>query len=225
MNKQESLYFQKLFDSAIQEVKDTMQLHKPRLLLHACCAPCSSYVIEYLSDIFDTSIFFYNPNIHPFSEYKRRLDELSSFLNKFPQSVKNNVKLIVTPYQPEEYFRATRTTEETNLQTEPEKGERCRRCYELRMIKTFNYAVQNQFEWFTTTLSISPYKDAEKINIIGQNLEKEQRNKSSIFPRFLSANFKKNNGYLRSLQISKEYTLYRQEYCGCIYSFKNLKHT
>ncbi len=134
-------------------------LKKPTLLLHACCAPCSSYVIEYLSDYFDITIFYYNPNIHPESEYTRRLQELKTFLNSFPKAKTNNVKLVTPPYNPEDFFTATDVKNNPELQTEKEKGERCRRCYLLRMRKAYEFAKANSFDFFTTTLSISPYKE------------------------------------------------------------------
>ena len=198
---------------------------KPKLLLHACCGPCSSYVIEYLSKYFDITIYYYNPNIHPSEEYYRRLNELKKFLAKFPDAINNSVKLVEDSYNPEEYFQATRTKEEPELQTEPERGERCRRCYEFRMRRAFKYAVKNSFDWFTTTLSISPYKDAEKINTIGKSLQDEEfeKEKNLETTKFLPSDFKKHGGFLRSTQLSAEYGLWRQDYCGCIYSKQNLQ--
>lgn len=198
---------------------------KPNLLLHACCGPCSSYVIEYLSKYFDITIYYYNPNIHPSEEYYRRLNELKKFLAKFPDAINNSVKFVEDSYNPEEYFQATRTKEEPELQTEPERGERCRRCYEFRMRRAYKYAVKNSFDWFTTTLSISPYKDAEKINTIGKFLQNEEfeKEKNLETTKFLPSDFKKHGGFLRSTQLSAEYGLWRQDYCGCIYSKQNLQ--
>ena len=184
---------------------------KPTLLLHACCAPCSSYVIEYLSKYFEITIFYYNPNIHPKEEYERRLEELKKFLTVFPLAVQNGVHLVVADYNPDDYFKATNVRLETELQAEPEKGERCRRCYEFRMEKAWEYACANGFDWFTTTLSISPHKDADKINAIGNAL-------ADAATKYLPANFKKKGGFLRSTQLSAEYGLWRQDYCGCVYS-------
>lgn len=199
---------------------------KPSLLLHACCGPCSSYVIEYLSKYFDITIFYYNPNIHPAAEYYRRLNELKKFLTVFPDAKSNNVKFIESNYNPEDFFKATNIMEETALQTEAERGERCRRCYKLRMEKAYKYACLNKFDYFTTTLSISPYKDAEKINTIGKSLQKESEvtaeNLSVMkITKFLPSDFKKHGGFLRSTQLSAEYGLWRQDYCGCIYSKQN----
>lgn len=216
---------------------------KPTLLLHACCAPCSSHVIEYLAQIFDITIFYYNPNIHPREEYERRLEELRRFLPRFPKAVQNDVKLVADEYNPEDYFEATNVRSEVELQTEPEKGERCRRCYRFRMRRAFAYAAEHGFDWLTTTLSISPHKDSEKINAIGRELEQQflpekksaeikaettahnQTNGSPFdshtkFTRFLPADFKKKGGFLRSTQLSEEYGLWRQDYCGCVYSMR-----
>ena len=201
---------------------------KKSLLLHACCAPCSSYVLEYLSDFFDITIYYYNPNIHPQSEYERRLTELKHFLPEFTPALKNKVRLIEAPYSTDDYFNATKVLQEPELQTEAERGERCRRCYKFRMEKAFNFARENHFDYFTTTLSISPHKDSLKINAIGfelvsnfsvDNLHSADENFSST--QYLPADFKKKSGYLRSTQLSREYNLWRQDYCGCIYSKQN----
>ncbi len=190
---------------------------KPSLLLHACCAPCSSYVIEYLASYFDISIYYYNPNIHPRKEYERRLHELETFLPQFPPALENRVRLIRADYDEGEFEKAVRVAENPQLASEAERGERCRRCYELRMKRAYEYARAHSFDWFTTTLSISPFKDADKINAIGAMLE------ASGGPRFLTSDFKKRNGFKRSLEISKEYGMYRQDYCGCKYSLENTK--
>ena len=190
---------------------------KPSLLLHACCAPCSSYVIEYLASYFDISIYYYNPNIHPQKEYERRLHELETFLPQFPPALENRVRLIRADYDESEFEDAVRVAENPQLASEAERGERCRRCYELRMKRAYEYARAHSFDWFTTTLSISPFKDADKINAIGAMLE------ASGGPHFLTSDFKKRNGFKRSLEISKEYGMYRQDYCGCKYSLENTK--
>lgn len=192
---------------------DNAQSPKKKLLLHACCGPCSSAVLERLATVFDITIFYYNPNIHPQAEYERRLEELKKFLTEFPFSLENSVKLVVENYNVEDYFEATNVRNEIELQTEAEKGERCRRCYEFRMKKSFEYACQNNFDYFTTTLSISPHKDSEKINTIGKSLVG--------ITKFLPSDFKKKGGFLRSTQLSEEYGLWRQDYCGCVYSMNN----
>lgn len=220
----EKTNYQKELEKIISNFSSATESHKPSLLLHACCCPCSSYVIEYLSSIFDITIFYYNPNIYPEKEYRRRLEELKKFLSIFPDALKNKVKLIVDDYNPEDYFSATNVRNEKELQTEPEKGERCRRCYKLRMSRAWNYAVENNFEWFTTTLSISPHKDSLMINEIGKQLE-TSRSDLRAKTKFLPSDFKKKNGYLRSTQLSKEYNLWRQDYCGCIFSMQNTYKT
>lgn len=187
---------------------------KPRLLLHACCGPCSSAVIEYLATVFSITIFYYNPNIYPQAEYNRRLAELKKFVAGFPPAVQTAVSVVQTEYTPQDFFCATNACNELELQTEPERGERCRRCYAFRMKKAWNFANQNGFDFFTTTLSISPHKDAQKINAIGMNFA------PTNCTRYVPADFKKRGGFLRSLQLSAEYGLYRQDYCGCIYSYK-----
>jgi len=200
----------------VEEIKSKYD-HKPTLLLHACCAPCSSYCIELLSQIFDITIYYYNPNIHPQAEYERRLNELKKFLTVFPLALQEKVKLISAEYNIEDYFQSTNVKNEEELQTEAERGERCRRCYKLRMSKAWDYAVSNGFEFFTTTLSISPHKDSMMINEIGFSLPLSTKTK------YLPADFKKNSGYLRSTQISKEFDLWRQDYCGCVYSRQNMQ--
>ncbi|MGI5058719.1 epoxyqueuosine reductase QueH [Treponema pectinovorum] len=212
--------YQKELEKIISSFSKDLSPKKPSLLLHACCGPCSSYVIEYLASIFDITIYYYNPNIYPQAEYERRLEELKKFLSIFPEALKNQVNLIVDNYEPKDYFKATNVLNEPNLQTEAEKGERCRRCYKLRMERSWNFACKNNFDWFTTTLSISPHKDSEMINEIGRNLESSKK-ENSIKTKFLPSDFKKNGGYLRSTQLSNEYNLWRQDYCGCIYSIRN----
>ena len=206
--------------SIIEEIKNSKFDHKPKLLLHACCAPCSSHCLELLAQTFDITIYYYNPNIHPQEEYFRRLEELENFLTIFPVAVNNQIKLVKDDYHVEDFFTATNVQEEVELQVEPEKGERCRRCYQFRMTRAWEFAEENQFDYFTTTLSISPHKDSKKIDSIGRQLEKLSRGKKL---KFLPADFKKENGFLRSLQLSDEFNLYRQDYCGCIYSKLNQK--
>lgn len=165
---------------------------------------------------FDITIYYYNPNIHPEAEYTRRLNELKTFLPKFDKD--KLTCLYEENYDPKEFFKAVNTEIDTELKTEGEKGERCRRCYKFRMEKAYDYAIKNNFDWFTTTLSISPFKDAEKINIIGKELE----SRNSTGTKFLTSDFKKKGGFKRSLELSEEYGLYRQDYCGCIFSKQNM---
>ncbi len=197
--------FQVRCEEQLQEIERRRE--KPSLLLHACCAPCSSYVLEYLSNYFDITILYYNPNIYPEEEYRRRFMELQSFLTKVVYS--HPVILLEGDYLPEEYDQAC-----LGLEHLGERSKRCYACYHLRMKKACEYASKHSFDYFTTTLSISPYKNSDWINEIGEALEKEYG------VTYLRADFKKKNGYKRSLELSREYQLYRQEYCGCQYSLE-----
>lgn len=218
--------YQAELEKILKSIEDKYQIddkiaEKPKLLLHACCGPCSSYVLEYLNRFFDITIFYYNPNIHPEAEYTRRLEELEEFLPKFSKNFENpNINLIKEEYNPEDFYGAIKIKENPELAKEKEKGVRCYRCYEFRLKKAFEYAKKNDFDYFCTTLSISPFKDAEKINVIGELLEKTHRenNPTDFCPKWLTSDFKKKGGFQRSLEISKEYDLYRQQYCGCVYS-------
>ena len=207
---EQAVNYQKKLDSILEEIKERGS--RPKLLLHACCGPCSTYVIEYLTSFFDITVYFYNPNIHPKEEYIKRLETIRKFIQEFPPAVQNKIQFVEEHYDPEEFFTATGVREQPELQTEPECGERCRRCYEFRMKKSWEYAEKNGFDYFTTTISISPCKDAKKINDIGLSL------KTGTQLQYLVADFKKKNGYLRSIQLCKEYKLYRQTFCGCVYS-------
>ena len=151
-----------------------------------------------------------------------RLEELINFLPKFNPAIQNNVKLVKLDYNPQEFYDSIHIKEHPKLATEKEKGIRCYNCYEFRLKKAFEYAINNNFDWFTTTLSISPFKDAEKINDIGKKLEQTiSQINSSCKLKFLTSDFKKKGGFKRSLEISSEYDLYRQQYCGCVYSMNN----
>ena len=183
---------------------------RPRLLLHACCAPCSSYVLEYLSSYFDITVFFFNPNISPESEYEFRKNELLRLIDEMPLS--STVNIMFGRYDPNEFYEMAKGLEELN-----EGGERCRRCYRLRLGECARVAKENGFDYFTTTLSISPYKNAEWLNTIGR----EEGEAAGI--EYLFSDFKKKNGYKRSCELSAEYSLYRQDYCGCEFSKRNKK--
>lgn len=192
------------YQKKLEEIIEDLDGRK-KLLLHACCAPCSSYVLEYLTEYFDISVFYYNPNISPYPEYEKRISELKRLMREMPLSGKTD--FIDGKYDPESFIAVA-----DGLEQLPEGGERCFRCYRLRMEEAAKTALEQGFDYFTTTLSISPHKNAEKINEIGQELEQ----KYGI--RYLYADFKKRDGYKRSIQLSHEYGLYRQNYCGCIYS-------
>ncbi|MCM1273437.1 MAG: epoxyqueuosine reductase QueH [Clostridium sp.] len=183
---------------------------KQQLLLHVCCAPCSSHVLECLSPEFDITAFFYNPNITEEEEYNKRINELKRFVAE--ADFAKNVTIREGDYEPECFWELSEGLEE-----EPERGARCYKCYALRMRKAAEYALENGYDIFTTTLSISPHKNAAWINEIGKALSEE------LNVAYMYSDFKKKNGYLRSIQLSKEYGLYRQDYCGCVFSKKQSK--
>ena len=220
------------YQKKLDEILTNVSSSKPSLLLHACCGPCSSYVLEYLYKYFDITVLYYNPNIYPPEEYQRRFAELKKLYETFPPALNGKVNVIELNYNPDDFYNAVGTRENPELAKEPEKGERCRRCYEFRLKRAFEYAAQHQFDYFCTTLSISPFKDAEKLNTIGEQLECEALTKYNAntgstpnqrpkIPHWLPSDFKKKGGFKRSLEISSEYGMYRQDYCGCIYSKNN----
>lgn len=182
----------------------------PNLLIHSCCAPCSSYVLEYLSKYFHITVLYYNPNIFPKTEYEYRISEQERLIQSMP--FVNPVKFISTGYTPEDFYSIAK-----ELEAEEEGGKRCEKCYRLRLEYAAKTAKKLGFDYFTTTLSISPLKNAEKLNEIGLKLSKEYG------ISYLVSDFKKKNGYQRSVELSKEYGLYRQNYCGCIYSANHLE--
>ena len=183
---------------------------RPRLLIHSCCAPCSSYVLEYLSEYFQITVYYYNPNIHPREEYIRRVEEQSELIRSMKLSSK--VQFCQGDYDPQQYYQAVK-----GLEKEPEGGSRCFVCYELRLREAAQLAAAEGFDYFTTTLSISPHKNAQKLNEIGEQLAKEYG------VSYLPSDFKKKNGYKRSIELSREYNLYRQDYCGCVYSIRDME--
>lgn len=178
---------------------------KPKLLLHSCCAPCSSYVIEYLTNYFDITIFYYNPNISPYDEYLKRKEEQIRLINEIKKV--NRVDIAYCDYDNSVYEDSIK-----GLENEPERGKRCLVCFRLRLEKTAKEAKNLGYDYFGTTLTLSPYKNAKQINKIGLELEKEYNIK------YLVSDFKKRDGYKRSIELSKKYNLYRQNYCGCKYS-------
>lgn len=204
MNK---INYQKKLDEITQYNKREDVL--PSLLLHSCCAPCSSYTIEYLCEYFSITVLYYNPNISPKAEYDKRKTEQIRLINSMKLS--NKVSFMDCDYDSDEFYEIAKGYENCR-----EGGERCFRCYELRLDRTAALAKANGFDWFCTTLSISPLKNAQKINEIGYMLQ----DKYSI--SWLPSDFKKREGYKRSIELSKEYGLYRQNFCGCVFS-KNIK--
>lgn len=182
---------------------------KKKLLLHSCCAPCSSAVISRLKDYFDITILYYNPNIEPYSEYIKRKEEQIRFLKEFDA----NIKFYDIDYDHESFCKMAK-----HLETEKEGGARCHKCYFLRLKKTLEIASSHDYDYFGTTLTVSPYKNSDWINEIGLFLEKKYYEKYPNKPIFfLVSDFKKRNGYKMSIDLSKEYHLYRQEYCGCLF--------
>jgi len=204
--------YQKNLDQIIERLVDDH--HQSKLLIHSCCAPCSSYVLEYLSNYFAITIYYYNPNIYPESEYIRRVEEQQKLIKTMP--LQSEVHFMQGDYRPTDYYQQIK-----GLETEVEGGKRCFACYELRLEEAARYAREGGFDYFTTTLSISPHKNAEKLNEIGEKIAGEYG------VNYLPSDFKKKNGYKRSIELSKEYNLYRQDYCGCFYSMQErvLKHT
>lgn len=180
----------------------------PRLLLHSCCAPCSSYVLEYLSEYFEITVFYYNPNIYPENEYYKRVEEQRMLIGKLNPS--HPISFLEGVYDREKFYRMA-----AGLEQAREGGERCFRCYALRLREAAEKAKEGGFDYFTTTLSISPLKNAQKLNEIGLAAGEE------IGVPYLVSDFKKKNGYKRSVELSEEYGLYRQDYCGCQFSLEN----
>ena len=181
--------YQRLLDQTILQLQE--QGRVPRLLLHACCAPCSSYVLEYLSAYFLITVFYYNPNIYPDEEYNKRVAEQKAFIERFP--AKHPISFVEGDFDKERFYEVTK-----GLEKEPEGGKRCQQCFHLRLEETAKLAKAMQMDYFTTTLSISPMKNAQMLN-----------------------DFKKREGYKRSVELSKEYGMYRQDYCGCVFSYRS----
>lgn len=197
--------YQIMLDRTLDELKKSGET--PTLLLHSCCAPCSSYVLEYLSEYFYITVFYYNPNLDTAEEFDHRANEQKRLINKMP--LKHAVKFIEGKYDTERFYELTKGLEDI-----PEGGERCFKCYRLRLEEAAIAARKRSFDYFTTTLSISPFKNAQKLNEIGRELSEKYG------VPYLYSDFKKREGYKRSCELSKEYRLYRQDYCGCEYSKK-----
>ena len=190
-------------------LKSIDMLKKPKLLLHVCCAPCSTECLRQLENYFDIHLYYYNPNISPESEYVKRLEELKRFVAE----TNRNFEIINAEYENNLFEELSK-----GLETMPEGGARCKKCYKLRLQKTAEYAKNNGFDFFTTTLTISPYKNSNALNEIGAEL-------AEIYGvQYLFSDFKKENGYKNSIELSKKYNLYRQNYCGCKYSKQAREH-
>lgn len=187
----------------LEEIINSLD-NKPKLLLHSCCGPCSSYVISYLRDYFDITVLYYNPNIFPYEEYVKRKEEQKRLLREMTN---DTVKLLDCDYDNDKYEEVIQ-----GLEKEPERGKRCTKCFLLRLEKTAIVGKDEGVDFFGTTLTVSPYKNAQPINRIGEKLANDYDIK------WLYGDFKKNDGYKKSIELSKKYDLYRQNYCGCIYA-------
>lgn len=197
----QKINYQLFTDKLVKEIEKTNI--KPSLLLHSCCGPCSSYCLEYLSKYFNISVLYYNPNIDTESEHNFRQEEQQKIID----SLGLNIKLITSTFSPTDFYNVTK-----GLEAVREGGERCDKCFYLRLENTAKYAKKYNFDYFTTTLSISPLKNSQKLNEIGLEIQ----NKYGV--KYLQSDFKKHGGYLRSVELSKKFNMYRQDYCGCIYS-------
>ena len=198
--------YQKEMEQVIEQLKKEGSV--PKLLLHSCCAPCSSYVLEYLSDYFEITVFYYNPNVFPENEYTKRILEQQMLIADM--NFKHPVSFIAGNYNREAFYDIA-----AGLEHLREGGERCFKCYELRLEEAARVAKEAEFDYFTTTLSISPLKNAEKLNEIGNKIG----NKYDV--KYLQSDFKKKNGYKRSVELSEQFGLYRQDYCGCEFSYRD----
>lgn len=201
--QEQRVNYQKMLEAQLK--KQQREGRVPTLLLHSCCAPCSSYVLEYLAAYFQITVLYYNPNISPAKEYETRVAEQERLLKELPAVHK--IAFLAGEYQPEQFYTAVKGLEHCT-----EGGERCMVCYELRLREAAKVAEKGGFDFFTTTLSISPLKNAEKLNAIGARLSREYG------VAYLYSDFKKKNGYQRSIELSAQYGLYRQNYCGCVFS-------
>ncbi len=216
--------YQKELDSILKEIcrrRDNGggQFPIPTLFLHSCCAPCSSYVLEYLREFFRITVFYYNPNISMEEEYHKRAAEQKRLIQAYNDALASAdsshdsgttaypISIVEGDYEPEKFYEMSKGLEQC-----PEGGERCFACYELRLRKTAEHAAAGGYDYFATTLTISPLKNAAKLNKIGEMLSREYD------IEWLPSDFKKKNGYKRSIELSAEYDLYRQNYCGCVYS-------
>ena len=196
MNKEN---YDRLMQKVVLELKNDSE--RKKLLMHACCAPCSSPCIERLMDCFDITVYFCNPNMDSVKEYNRRAEEQKRLCEIL------GVGCVIEKYNPNEFYDSV-----VGLETEKEGGRRCVKCFDLRLNKTAKFAKENGFDYFTTTLTVSPLKNAELLNLTGKAVE------NNVGVRFLPSDFKKRNGYLRSIELSKKFGLYRQNYCGCEFS-------
>lgn len=208
VNNNQKINYQIEMDRILQKITESGT--KPSLLIHSCCGPCSSYCLSYLREYFDITVFYYNPNIFPIEEYEHRLEEQVKIIDALNNESKNEnkISLMTLPYDHKEFTDCA-----TGLEDEKEGGRRCRKCFELRINKTAELSRKKGFDYFCTTLTVSPHKNAYVINEVGK--EAEELSGDSLW---LVSDFKKRNGYKISIELSKKYNLYRQQYCGCEFS-------
>lgn len=198
------------YDLKFKEELTLIKDNKPSLLLHVCCGPCSGNVIKEIADIFKITIYYSNSNIYPSDEYYRRYHELLDFINHFNQDYDHKIEVIEQSYQPVDYLKDL-----APYKDEIEGGKRCYLCYQKRMNDAYQYAKEHHYDYWTTVLSVSPHKNSQWINEIGGSYPQDNT-------KFLYSDFKKNNGYLKSVKFADSYHLYRQSYCGCIYSYNDM---
>ena len=196
------------YQKELDKITDSLNGDVPKLFLHSCCAPCSSYTLEYLNNYFDITVYYFNPNISPKAEFDKRYAEQKRLIEALPS--KHPIKLVCGEYDYNDFLKIAKGYEDI-----PEGGERCFRCYRMRLESTAKLAKEQGFDYFCTTLSISPLKNSQKINGIGY----EVAEKYGI--KWLPSDFKKKEGYKRSIELSREYQLYRQNFCGCVFSKEN----
>lgn len=199
------------YQKELERITESLGGERKKLLLHSCCAPCSSYVLEYLTKYFDITVYYYNPNIYPKEEFYKRAEEQRRLVCDMQA---RGCSVIEEKFDENEFYSAV-----AGYEKEKEGGERCFKCYELRLEKTAQYAKQHGFDYFCTTLSISPLKNAQKLNELGKKIS------ARYGIDYLYSDFKKKNGYKRSIELSKIYNLYRQDYCGCVFSKKERENT
>ena len=200
------------YDTVYQKMAKRWQQDgvKPRILLHSCCGPCSTAVLDRLVEVSDVTVYFFNPNIHPEAEYKRREWVQKEFIAEYNEKTGHDVHFLAAPYEPKSYFEAVK-----GLEDEPEGGARCRVCFEQRMKAAAKKMKELDFDYFTTTLTVSPHKNSQVINDVGREIE------AAYGISYLPTDFKKGNGFLTSTKMAEAYGLYRQPYCGCIFGARS----
>ncbi|BDR56986.1 epoxyqueuosine reductase QueH [Xylocopilactobacillus apis] len=209
MNKDQKINYDRVLQKLIKSWQDNNE--RPKILMHTCCAPCSTFTLEYLCDIADVTVYYYNNNIQPRNEWERRRIVLRNFVHDFNEKTGNEVQIIETEYQPSTYLK-----EVTELRDEPEGGLRCNVCYNIRLTSAALYAKEHGYDYFGTALTISPHKNSQTINEIGIDIQHLYNTK------WLPSDFKKNNGFYRSTEMCEEYNIYRQSYCGCLFAARKM---